>query len=340
MNILLASYVFAPGTGGIETMSAVLAEAFVKQGHSVRVVTETPYDGEDCFPYEVIRGPAPGRRIALMRWADVFFQNNISLQTLWPLLLVRRPWVVAHHTWLTDIDGSVGRSNRLKRLLIRYAANIAVSRAIAKELPVRSVVIGNCYREKLFRLLPEIPRTRDLVFLGRLVRDKGADLLIEAMAGLKPRGLRPDLTIVGSGEELPRLQAAVAEGGLEDQVRFVGTKTGEDLVKLLNAHRIIVAPSRWKEPFGLVALEGIACGCVAVGSEGGGLKDAVGPCGRTFPNGDAEALGHILEELLRRPETQTPFRDAAPTHLARFTPDAVAGAYLDVFRRAGSRDLE
>jgi glycosyltransferase involved in cell wall biosynthesis len=52
-------------------------------------------------------------------------------------------------------------------------------------------------------------------------------------------------------------------------VDFVGTKTDHELVKLLNTHQIMVVPSLWNEPFGLVALEGVACGCVlSVPSEG------------------------------------------------------------------------
>ena len=60
--------------------------------------------------------------------------------------------------------------------------------------------------------------------------------------------------------------------GLERQVEFTGVLQGETLVRTLNAHRIMVVPSRTPEPFGVVALEGIACGCVVVGSEGGGLS--------------------------------------------------------------------
>ncbi len=51
-----------------------------------------------------------------------------------------------------------------------------------------------------------------------------------------------------------------------------------------------------------MALEGIACGCVVVGSEGGGLKDAIGPCGDTFRNGDAADLARVLGHRLRHPE--------------------------------------
>src|SRR6202021_2623014 len=98
-------------------------------------------------------------------------------------------------------------------------------------------------------------------------------------------------------------------------VHFTGYANGHNLARLLNAHRLIVIPSIWQEPFGIVALEGMACGCVPVGSAGGGLCDAIGECGDTFPNGDIEALADILRKLLQSPERQTALRLRAGNHL-------------------------
>jgi len=98
----------------------------------------------------------------------------------------------------------------------------------------------------------------------------------------------------------------------------------------LNEARILVVPSLWNEPFGIVALEGIACGLAVVGSAGGGLPEAIGPCGLTFPNGDAAALAARLAELLRRPGRIGELLAAAPAHLARHNPTAAARAYLAV----------
>jgi glycosyltransferase involved in cell wall biosynthesis len=97
----------------------------------------------------------------------------------------------------------------------------------------------------------------------------------------------------------------------------------------LNRHRILVVPSRWPEPFGIVALEAIACGCVVVGSAGGGLSEAIGPCGLTFPNGDGAALAHVLRELLGNPERVAELGTGGASHLARFSPSAVAKRYLE-----------
>ena len=100
MKILLSSYVFAPSIGGIETVSALIAPEFIKAGHEVVLITLTRKDGRRRAPYPVIRNPSPRKLLELVRWCDVYFQNNISLLLAWPLLFVRRPWVVAHHTWI------------------------------------------------------------------------------------------------------------------------------------------------------------------------------------------------------------------------------------------------
>jgi glycosyltransferase involved in cell wall biosynthesis len=119
---------------------------------------------------------------------------------------------------------------------------------------------------------------------------------------------------------------------LDRQVTFVGRKSGAALAQILNRHQILAVPSRWAEPFGVVALEGIACGCVIVGSQDGGLKEAIGPCGVTFENGNAVALAAQLKYLLQDNQLRQDLRQRAPEHLARFQSDSVADAYLRVMR--------
>jgi glycosyltransferase involved in cell wall biosynthesis len=328
MRIALASHVFAPSVGGIETMSAMLAAEFVRLGHDVKVLTATASPQPDRLPYELHRRPSFAQTLRIARWCDVFFHNNISLARAWPLLFARRPWVVAHHVWIPRS----GAAARAKRFALRFARGISISRAIAAHLNTPSVVIPNPYDDETYRPMEGVPRERDLIFVGRLVSDKGADLLLEALALLAPAGLRPALSIVGSGPEEEALRRQCVAAGLTEQVRFTGRLTGSALAREFNGHRIVVVPSRWEEPFGLVALEGIACGCVAVGSAGGGLADAIGPCGLSFPNGDAGALARALVALLRDPRAWQRLRAGAPAHLARHARRAVASAYLEVFR--------
>jgi glycosyltransferase involved in cell wall biosynthesis len=196
------------------------------------------------------------------------------------------------------------------------------------------VQIGNPYDPETFMLLPGCVRDRSLVFLGRLVSDKGADVLLRALGLLRERNLTPSLTVIGGGPEDAALRALSAELGLGAQVNFAGALAGAPLAAMLNRHRILVVPSRWAEPFGIVALEGIACGCVVIGSEQGGLPSAIGPCGCTVPNGDAPALAAAIERVLGDGQLQAQYRAGAAEHLARHTVPSVAAAYLAVFDKA------
>ena len=334
MKILIYSPSFYPNIGGLETIIATLATEFSKQGNIVKLVSSTPNRDVEKFNFEVIRQPTPARLIKLMRWCDLYFQGCISLKGLFPLFLVPKPLVTSHQTWYRRPSGKKSWKDYFKKLVSMFATNVAVSYAIAKEIPSNSIIIPNSYQANTFALIPEIKRDRELVFLGRLVSDKGVDLLLQALANLKKRGLTPKLTIIGKGQEENNLRQQAQEFDISEQIDFAGVKVGRELVELLNAHQIMVVPSLWQEPFGIVALEGIACGCVVVGSQEGGLKDAIGECGVTFPNGDVAALTERLAQLLNEPDSLSIYRQKAQAHLARHRQTEVAKAYLKVFEEA------
>ena len=338
MRILIYSPAFYPNVGGIETLVDILAREFVRQGQEVKLVSQVPATDSKAFSFEVVRRPAPSQLLSLTAWCEVFFQPHMSLKGAWPLLIKRRPWVVAHNAWYARSDGSLGWQDHLKHFAARFATGISVSHAVAAHVSTPSKVIPNTYREDVFYTMPAIARDRELVFLGRLVSSKGADLLLHALANLKKRGLRPGLTVVGGGPEEDNLRQLSKDLEIDGQIEFAGVKAEAELASILNGHKILVAPSRWQEPFGIVALEGIACGCVVVGSEGGGLKDAIGPCGVTFPNGNVEALAGVLADLLAEPDRLNDYRAYAQEHLSRHKTADVAKAYLQVFELAAKKD--
>jgi glycosyltransferase involved in cell wall biosynthesis len=79
-----------------------------------------------------------------------------------------------------------------------------------------------------------------------------------------------------------------------------------------------------------VALEGLACGCVVLASDDGGLVDAVGPAGIVFNRADQSDLDAKLRLLVNSQELRTNLRTKAPDHLRRFRHDVVSQQYLDV----------
>ncbi len=329
MNILFCSYVFPPSVGGIETVSRILAEQFSRLGSRVTVVTYTPgeeIDGE----YQVVRRPSLRKLRELARRSDIVFQSNISLKTLLPLFLTHKPIVIAHHGRITRVNGTRGWQDHLKRALLSRCSNIAVSQMIAADLPVESVVIGNPFEPGEFADPDGNVRDKDIVFLGRLVSDKGCDLALRALALLKQDGLIPSFTVIGDGPEMPPLKRLTAELDLDGQVQFTGTvQAGRG--EIVARHKVMVIPSIWEEPFGVVALEGIAAGCAVVAARSGGLPEAVGPCGLLFPKGDIAALASVLNDLITNAQLRNQLIARRNEHLEQFQPETVAKRYLEVF---------
>jgi glycosyltransferase involved in cell wall biosynthesis len=238
--------------------------------------------------------------------------------------------VISVRTWIRGNDGDIRWIHRFKKWTLRRVdAVIAISEAIRKDSFGGAVVIGNPYRSALFRVLPEIPRKISVAFLGRFVSDKGADLLIRAFTAA---GCGVGLTLLGAGPEEAALKRLAAELGVN--ARFAGALHGEDLVRELNRHEVLCVPSVWEEPFGNVALEGMACGCVVLGSNGGGLPDAIGPAGLLFERGNARDLAEKLSSLLADSDLKNSLRSKAPAHLENHREEVVAARYLDILRKA------
>jgi glycosyltransferase involved in cell wall biosynthesis len=327
MKILISSHHFSPSVGGIETVSELLAMEFSRAGHEVKVITETAEPDVVTWPFEVIRHPSARAKYHLVRWCDVYFQNNISLQSVWPLLFIKKPWVVCTATWLRKPDGSKSLWEYLKKHALRFATNVYISNAMREHVGYPGFMVPNPYNSETFRLISETNRERSLVFLGRLVSDKGCDLLIQSLARLRDAELVLPLTIIGTGSEEEALKKLVAAEKLDDLVRFAGALKGEALARELNRHQVLVVPSRWEEPFGIVALEGIACGCLVVGSKGGGLPDAIGPCGVTFRNGDVVDLARAIRAVLEIQHSPGTILNHLNCHRA----EVVAARYVEIF---------
>jgi glycosyltransferase involved in cell wall biosynthesis len=334
---LLVNSRFHPSVGGVETVASILAHEWTAAGVSVSVVTDVSCSKEQgvVFPFPVYHRPKAGVFLRLLHQHDIFLHFNVSLRALWPWLIVPRPLIVSHQScYFVNRAGDRDWRENLKLWFAqRAAANIAASHAIAGKTGISCNIIPNPFDSTLFHCNGLGVRSRELVFVGRLVSDKGADLLLKALRILKGRRLQPQLTVIGDGPERPRLDELVHELNLEGQVSFSGIKTQREVAELLREHHVLVVPSLWEEPFGVVALEGIASGCVVVGAEGGGLPEAIGPCGLTFPNGDANALAKKLEQLLMNDQLARTLSSQTEDHLAKHHASRVAKQYLEVIRR-------
>lgn len=111
--------------------------------------------------------------------------------------------------------------------------------------------------------------------MGRLTQKKGFDLLLEALARIEVSSPGLDLVLAGEGEEADALKEQARRLGLERRVQFVGRASSDEVVRLLNGCRFLAVPSR-VEPFGIVALEGLAAGKRIVATRVGGMAEFLG----------------------------------------------------------------
>lgn len=151
-----------------------------------------------------------------------------------------------------------------------------------------------------------------LFFVGRLVREKGAHLLVEAVARLVHAYPDLQLVIAGRGPLLEDLKQTAAQKGVAHHVRFLGFVDDERRNQLFRLADVAVFPSLY-EPFGIVALEAMSFGTPLVVSDTGGLREIVrhGENGATVYAGDVQSLVNQLHWILGNPEKRLQMAAAA-----------------------------
>jgi glycosyltransferase involved in cell wall biosynthesis len=145
-----------------------------------------------------------------------------------------------------------------------------------------------------------LPQRSFLVgYVGRLVWEKGVDLLLQALAGLPAEA---GVVLAGTGDHEPSLRGLARDLGLAERVHFLGRVPRQDLSGVYSALDVLVLPSRglprWQEQFGLVLGEAMLCETPLVGSTSGAIPEVLGEAGLTFPEGDSAALAGCLRRLL------------------------------------------
>jgi glycogen(starch) synthase len=340
LRIALVAHVFHPSVGGVEITSDILARGFMRHGAEVAVITNTPEaHPARVFPYKVFRRPSPWRLLALVNRADVVFHNNPAISLWWPLALIRKPWMVTLRMWVTMPGQKLSRLERLKygakyRIIGRADVLIANSRVLANHVQGDVEVIPNSYRDEFFSVLDdEVRAPLGIVYLGRLSQDKGVDLLIQAAADLVGEIDGLTLTIMGDGTERERLETLAQENGLGNAVTFLGSQGPEEANRILNRNSIVVIPSRMPEPFGTVALEAAAAGCVVVYANHGGLPDAAGEQAIGFTPLDPTSLSGHLRALLSNPEEVAARGKDAVAHADRHKENVMVDRYYAAIER-------
>ncbi|AIQ64606.1 N-acetyl-alpha-D-glucosaminyl L-malate synthase [Paenibacillus stellifer] len=141
------------------------------------------------------------------------------------------------------------------------------------------------------------------------------------------------LLLVGEGPELPKIQAKIAEMGLEDKVRFLGKQ--DEIAQVISMADLLLLPSE-KESFGLVALEAMACGVPTVGSQAGGIPELVqhGVTGYLAPIGDTTSMADYAVRLLSDEKLAEQMREACLRRACQdFSKDIITDQYESIYYR-------
>ncbi len=230
---------------------------------------------------------------ATSRWADVFIANSASLGG-----------------FLRD------------RVRIPPAKIAVIPNAL---LPMPAVA------PRRFRTLLNLDRRIPLVVgVGRLHRQKGFDLLVEALALWPEMATRPVLALVGAGPEEARLKRLAMRRGVEGSLRFVGAM--DSAAEALADADVVTIPSRW-EGMPNVAMEAMALGRPVVATRVGALPELLGEAGVLVPPGDPGAMATAIATLLANPERARSLGEAARARIRDYSPARMVDAHAALYGR-------
>jgi glycosyltransferase involved in cell wall biosynthesis len=184
---------------------------------------------------------------------------------------------------------------------------------------------------------PERPRSSGsfvVGFVGRLVEEKGGALLLEALAQLD--GVW-QLDIIGSGPQQEPLAAQAKRLRVAERVTFA-TLPSVRMPGYYQGLDALVVPSltrgNWKEQFGRVIVEAMACGVPVIGSSSGAIPDVIGDAGLIVPEGDVRALADGLRRLMHDADLRRQMAEQGRQRvLARYTQAQIAAQTVAVYRQ-------
>jgi glycosyltransferase involved in cell wall biosynthesis len=343
----------APGLPGRERIGDVAVERF---RYAPRALETLAYTGtmasqvRESWSARLALGGLLGAELAAAMRAAHRFEPHLlhahwwfpsGMVGAWAGRLTRTPMITTFHGTDIRMARAYPAARPLFQGVIRRSAAItAVSRWLAAEAQEMTGVMPRVapmpVESAIFTPEPDRPRDARLLFVGRLSRQKGLDVLLAALA-LLPDSL--SLDVVGDGEEREALAAVAKSLSLTSRITWHAAQPGSALPAFYRRAVALVVPSV-DEGLGLVAVEAQLCETPVVAFASGGLIDVVehGVTGLLVTQREPAALAAAISALLALPDRGAALgRAGRERALAEFEPNVVARRYLDIYHTALGR---
>ncbi len=319
-----------PQAGGAEVHVHQVFGRLASRGHEVSLLASGFSDAPSRVRLDGIEVHRTGGRYTFSVRAPLYFRRHLRRRR-WDIVVdnlnkvpLFSPWwvpqpvvPVVHHlfgaTAFAEANVALATMTWLMErplpLAYRNLPVVAVSMSTRADLVARGLqapieVIPVGVDSSRFTPHPQGRRSGgpSLLYLGRLKRYKGVDLLLRAAAALQRDGLGIDVLVAGTGDARDGLERLSRELGISDQVSFLGFVDEERKLDLMRTSWIHVLASP-KEGWGITVIEAGACGTPSVASDAPGLRESVrdGETGVLVPHGDVEALAREIRRLVEDP---------------------------------------
>jgi glycosyltransferase involved in cell wall biosynthesis len=272
------------------------------------------------------------------------------------------PQVVHAHWWFpSGVVGTwVGGLSHIPLVTTLHGTDVRLARSVGVAKPLFGHVlkhsaavttVSSWLKDKTQEIAPEVnpiiapmpvstglffpSGARDeqrLLFVGRLMPQKGVDHLLHALAAMKTQAW---LDIVGDGPSRGALETLSRELGVASRVRWHGQLSQSELPRMYRSAAAVVVPSA-EEGLGLVAVEALLCETPVVAFDSGGLRDVIqhDRTGLLVPAGDRTALARTLDDLLTRDGRGGDLGRAGRLYaLSAFAPESAARRYAEIYQQ-------
>ena len=345
---------FYPLFGGIEHRMHLIAKEMVARGHDVTIVTGqlegTEIREESPDGYHIIRLPSWFIKIynppyisskGLLETLNGLDADVVNFNYRWAPSYSKdmrhyegKKVFTYHNMWGEGIGWqhtlSEINDNMFRKTLDTFDHIIAVSDYVRDDLVKRGIPSDRVdVATPFLETFPEVSTEEGdyILSLGRLVRTKGLDYLIEAMRDVDSR-----LVVCGKGPDMKRLRRAVDRYGLSDRVELRGWVSEEEKAELIRGCRFFVMPSIY-ESYGFAAMEIMSYGKPVVCTDVDGLPSTVGDGGLFVPAKDAGALAGAMNRMLLDRELRRDLGGKARSESEKRTVKATVDKVEEVYRR-------